>query len=122
MHTSRQGWRVQYSPPDRHLLLLACEDLHRLAVMTAITSTPDVQATRRTLNQDRPKAANIICWPNIGQADVVAEAQIKGLPTNSRLRFLNARNRRKPLDWDFRPNVGLTDVGPVIVFAAFRPS
>ena len=33
----------------------------------------------RTVTQDRRKAAIIIGWPNVGQADVGAEAAVKGL-------------------------------------------
>ena len=40
---------------------------------------------RPTVAQDRQKAANIIAWPNVGKADVEAEAPIRGLPTDSRL-------------------------------------
>ena len=86
------------------------EDLHRLAVMTAITSTQDVQATGAQ-RPDRQKVAKCIGWPNVGQANVGAEAPIKRLPIDARLDHLNARIDRKRLSWGFRLNVGSVDIG-----------
>ena len=92
--------------------------LKKISSKIKIISFPE-SSSRRAVTQDRRKTAKTICGPNVGPADVGAEAPIKGLPTDSKLVQLSARILRKPLNWGFRLNFGLADGGPANNFCRF---
>ena len=72
-----------------------------------------------TVPRDPSKTAKIIGWLNVGQADVEAEAPIKGLPMDSSTKLDQLRIIRKPPNWGFRPNIGWADVGTASIFCRF---